>query len=123
MKNQDILSCYEGLQNLRKAAIQRVPARVSFAIVRNIKILQPIVEDLQSVYNELVLKYANPIEEDRYQIKDGLIGEFNKEITNLYTQDTEVAIVKIKFSDIENLMLSLDETEALYFMVEEDEEA
>jgi hypothetical protein len=66
MKNSDIMSCYEGLTNLRQGANRRLPARTSFAIIRNLKTLQPIVEDIQTAYNELIIKYAEPVEGDRY---------------------------------------------------------
>ena len=121
MKNSDIMSCYEGLQSLRQAANRRLPARTSFAIIRNLKTLQPIVEDIQTAYNELITKYAEPVEGDRYQVKSGCLQDFNREATNLYSVDTEVSIVKIKFSEIENLDFTLSETEALYFMIEDGE--
>ena len=121
MKNSDIMSCYEGLTNLRKVANRRLPARTSFAIIRNLKTLQPIVEDIQTAYNELVLKYAEPVEEGQYKVKPGCLEDFNREATNLYNVDTEVSIVKIKFSEIENLDFTLNETEALYFIIEEGE--
>lgn len=121
MLNKDIMSCFEGLQNLRQAASRRLPARTSFAIVRNIKTLQPIVEDIQSAYNELIMKYAEPIEGDKFRVKEENMAEFTTELTNLYSLDTEVSIIKIKFTDIENLDFSLEETEALYFMIEDGE--
>ena len=121
MRNQDIISSFEGLQKLRQAANRRLPARTSFAIVRNIKTLQPIVEDIQAAYNELIMKYAEPIEEDKFRVKEENKTEFTTEHKNLYSLDTDVSIVKIKFTDIENLDFSLEETEALYFMIEDGE--
>ena len=121
MLNKDILSTFEGLQSLRQEANRRLPARTSFAIVRNVKTLQPIVEDIQSSYNELIMKYAEPIEGEKYRVKEENMGEFTTELNNLYSLDTEVPIIKIKFSDIEDLDFSLEETEALYFMIEDGE--
>lgn len=121
MLNKDIMSCFEGLQNLRQAASRRLPARTSFAIVRNIKTLQPVVEDIQSAYNELIMKYAEPIEGDKFRVKEENMTEFTTELNNLYNLDTEVSIIKINFADIENFDFSLEETEALYFMIEEGE--
>ena len=121
MTNKDILSCFEGLQKLRQAADRRLPARTSFAIVRNIKTLQPIVDDFRESYQELLDKYGEPIENDQYQIKLENVTIFNDELNNLYNLDIDLDIVKIKFSDIENLDFSLEETEALYFMMEDGE--
>lgn len=119
MTNKDILSCFEGLQKLRQAADRRLPARTSFAIVRNIKTFQPIVEDFQDAYRELLNKYADLIDGDRYQVKEENLAIFNTELDNLYNLDIDCQIVKINFADIENLDFSLDETEALYFMIED----
>lgn len=121
MTNKDILSCFEGLQKLRQAADRRLPARTSFAIVRNIKTLQPIVDDFRESYQELLDKYGDPIENDQYQIKTEHLQDFNDELNNLYNLDISLDIVKIKFSDIEDLDFSLEETEALYFMIEDGE--
>ena len=121
MTNKDILSCFEGLQKLRQAADRRLPARTSFAIVRNIKTLQPIVDDFRESYQELLDKYGDPIENDQYQIKPEYLQDFNDELNNLYNLDISLDIVKIKFSDIEDLDFSLEETEALYFMIEDGE--
>lgn len=121
MLNSEILNTYEGLRRLREGASKQLPARPSFAIIRNLKTLQPIVEDIQTAYNDLLLKYAEPVEGDRFKVKEGCFETFNAEIANLYNLDTEVNIVKIKFNDIENLDFSLDEIEALYFMIEDGE--
>lgn len=121
MLNKDIISCFEGLQNLRQAANRRLPARTSFAIIRNLKTFQPIVEDIQSTYRDLVDKYAEPIDNEHFRVKEENIKIFSDESNALYNLDTEVPIVKIKFSDIENFDFSLEEVEALYFMIEEGE--
>lgn len=121
MTNKEILSIYEGLQKLRESANRRLPARTSFAIIRNLKTLQPIVEDIQTAYSELIYKYAEPVEGDKFKVKDGCLETFNTEVTNLYAVENDVPIIKIKFSDIENLDFTLAETEALYFMIEDGE--
>ena len=121
MRNQDILTSFEGLQKLRQAATMRLPARTSFAIVRNIKTLQPIVEDIQSTYNDLVRKYAEPVEDNQYKVKESEAEIFSRELTNLYNYDTEVTLMKIHFSDIEALDFSIEEIEALYFMIDDGE--
>ena len=121
MLNKDIITSFEGLQKLRQEASRRLPARTSFAIVRNIKALQPIVEDIQSSYNDLIMKYAEPVEGDKFRVKEENMIEFTTELNNLYSLDTDVAIMKIKFADIENLDFSLEETDALYFMIEDGE--
>ena len=122
MKNQDIMNCYEGLNSLRESSSTRFPARVSYAIIRNIKMLNSIIEDIQTAYNEIVTKYATPIENDptRFKVPEENITLLTEEMDKLYKMDTDVNLVKIKFSDIESLSLSLKETEALMAIAEEE---
>ena len=122
MKNQDIVTCYEGLNSLREGDSTHFPARVSYAIVRDIKTLKPIIEDIQMAYNEIVTKYAAPIEDDptRFKVPEENISILNEEMGKLYKMETDVNLVKIKFSDIESLSLSLKETEALMAITEEE---
>ena len=121
MLNKDIISCFEGLQSLRQAASRRLPARTSFAIVRNIKTLQPIVEDIQSTYRDLIAKYAEPVDDEHFKVKEENIQVFTNEANALYNLDTDVPVAKIRLADIENLDFSLEEIEALYFMIEDRE--
>ena len=67
------------------------------------------------------MKYAEPVEGDKFRVKEENMTEFTTELNSLYSLDTDVPIVKIKFADIENLDFSLEETEALYFMIEDGE--
>lgn len=122
MKNQDIITCFDGLANLREGSSTRFPARVSYAIARNIKLLQPIVEDIQTAYNGLINQYAEPIEGEptKFKVKENNITILNEEVTKLYNMETDVSLVKIKFSDIESLELSIKDTEALMLMIEEE---
>ena len=97
MLNKDIMSCFEGLQNLRKATDRRLPARTSFAIIRNIKTLQPIVEDIQSTYRDLVDKYAEPIDNEHFRVKEENIKKMIKIIPDL-----EFAITSLEDPKEEN---------------------
>ena len=44
MLNKDIVTMYRGLTSLASDLETKLPAKVSFAIVRNIKLLTPIVK-------------------------------------------------------------------------------
>ena len=49
MLNKDIVTMYRGLTSLASDLETKLPAKVSFAIVRNIKLLTPIVEDIDFI--------------------------------------------------------------------------
>ena len=120
MLNKDIITTYTNLASLRESSQQRFPARVSFAITRNIRLLQPIVEDFDASRRELILQYGTPTgEDDQYIIND--IPAFNKEASDLENADTEVNLTKINISDIESLDLTVQEMDALYPMIREEE--
>ena len=122
MKNQNILEVVRKLQTLQTSNGIRFNAQVSFAIIRNIHMLEPIAQDIQDAYGMLVRKYGEPIEGENgeFKIKSENLPAFKEEVKILEDMDTSVNIVKIKFNDIKNQMLSVQEMDALYFMIEED---
>ena len=119
MLNQDILNNYEQLKTVCEKAVIKFPATVSFTIIHNLRKMQPIVEDIQATYDNLVLKYADRIDSNCFKVPEQNREAFNKEVNALYSIDTEIQISKIQFSDIKDLMISLQEMDALYFMIEE----
>ena len=124
MKNQDIINCYKGLAEMRKAPMRRLPGRTCFTIIKNMKTLEPIVESIEAAYNEIVLKYADPVdgETNSFQVREGQKENLTQELNELYNIDTEVNLTKIQLSEIAKCDCSINEMEALYLMIEEDEE-
>lgn len=127
MKNFEIVNIFSGLTKLRKSDIQTLPTKVSFAIIRNYRNLQPIVEDYEKVKMQLVLDNGgteDPNKPGVYTIsnkdKDEL-KKINKELESLMNVDNpNVNLVKIKLSDLDNINLSLDNMDCLYSIIEED---
>ena len=124
MKNQDIIDNVQKLRTLQDSTTIRFGARVSFAIIRNLHILEPIAQDIQNAYSILIQKYGKPIqdEDNSYKINVEDLDTFKQEIKNLENIDTAVNIIKIKFSDIEHQSLSVKEMDALYFMIDTEED-
>lgn len=124
MKNQDIINCYKGLSEMKKAPMRRLPARTCFTIIKNMKTLEPIVESIEATYNEIVLKYADPIngENNNFQIREGQKEALTQELEELYNIDTEINLTKIQLSEIAKCDCSINEMEALYIMIEDNEE-
>ena len=125
MLNKEIIGNYRKLNELRQNGSTRFPAQVSFAIIRNIKMLQSIVDDIEKTYNDLVLQYADPIDEpnnkhENYRVKPEFIETFNKEIQQLEQINVDLNLILIPFSEIQDLNLSLKEMDALFFMIKEE---
>lgn len=119
MLNKDIVTMYRGLTSLASDLETKLPAKVSFAIVRNIKLLTPIVEDIDFARQSVAATYGIEAE-DGYSIPEQQIDTVNQELTAIAETEVDVPIVKVKMSDIENLNISVGIAEALEFMIEEE---
>ena len=119
MLNKDIVTMYRGLTSLASDLETKLPAKVSFAIVRNIKLLTPIVEDIDFARQSVAATYGVEVEAG-YSIPEQQIDTVNQELTAIAETEVDVPIVKVKMSDIENLNISVGIAEALEFMIEEE---
>ena len=119
MLNKDIVTMYRGLTSLASDLETKLPAKVSFAIVRNIKLLAPIVEDIDFARQSVAATYGVEVE-GGCSIPEQQIDTVNQELTAIAETEVDVPIVKVKMSDIENLNISVGIAEALEFMVEEE---
>lgn len=124
LKNKDIIEYYEELSASFKDNTKYLPAKISFIIQKNIKMLKELSEEIYSARNNIIQNYGIQDEED----KDSFIipKEFQeitqKELDDLIEMEQEVSILKLKFSDIENLEFTMNQMEALMFMIEEEVE-
>lgn len=119
MLNKDIVTMYRGLTSLASDLETKLPAKVSFAIVRNIKLLTPIVEDIDFARQSVAATYGVEVD-GGYSIPKQQIDTVNQELTAIAETEVDVPIVKVKMSDIENLNISVNIAEALEFMIEEE---
>ena len=120
--NRDIITMYQGLQQLASNEGMRLPARVSFAVVRNLKILIPIIEDIDMARQSIAETYGtldvdNPTQ---YRIPENNRDTVNQELDAIMETEVDVPLVKIKMTEIEDLNISIAMAEALMFMVEEE---
>lgn len=120
MLNKDIVTMYRGLTSLASDLETKLPAKVSFAIVRNIKLLTPIVEDIDFARQSVAATYGVEVDGGGYSIPEQQIDTVNQELTAIAETEIDVPIVKVKMSDIENLNISVGIAEALEFMIEEE---
>lgn len=118
MLNKDIVTMYNGLMSLVSDET-KLPARVSFAIVRNIKLLTPIVEDINLSRQSVAEAYGIKIDEG-YSIPQQQVDTVNQELAAIAEMEVDVPIVKIKMADVENLNISVGVAEALGLMMEEE---
>lgn len=120
--NRDIITMYQGLSQLASNEGMRLPARVSFAVVRNLKMLIPIIEDIDMARQSIAETYGtldidNPTQ---YRIPENNRDTVNQELAAIMETEVDVPLVKIKMTEIEDLNISIAMAEALMFMVEEE---
>lgn len=120
--NRDIIIMYQGLSQLASNDEMRLPARVSFAVARNIKVLIPIIEDIDMARQSIAETYGtldvdNPTQ---YRIPENNRDTVNQELDAIMETEVDVPLVKIKMTEIEDLNISIAMAEALMFMVEEE---
>lgn len=122
MKNKEIMVVFEGLQNTRNDTSIKFSARTTFAIVKNMKMLESIVDALIESKNQLLQKLGVPDESNpgSYFIPEENREILTKELETLDSIENEIKFQKIKWEDIKNLNLSIQAMEALYPMIEEE---
>lgn len=122
MKNKEIMVVFEGLQNARNDTSIKFSARTTFAIVKNMKMLESIVDALIESRNQLLQKLGVPDESNpgSYFIPEENREILTKELETLDSIENEIKFQKIKWEDIKNLNLSIQAMEALYPMIEEE---
>lgn len=122
MKNKEIMVVFEGLQNARNDTSIKFSARTTFAIVKNMKMLESIVDALIESKNQLLQKLGVPDESNpgSYFIPEENREILTKELETLDSIENEIKFQKIKWEDIKNLNLSIQAMEALYPMIEEE---
>lgn len=120
MLNKDILIMYEGLTKLAQDTDIVFPAKISFAVARNIKTITPIVNDLEVSRLQVLHRYGTKNSENSFSVPLDKVDECNKELDALANMDIEVPLVKIKLSDLEDLKFSIMIAQAFEFMLEEE---
>lgn len=120
--NRDIITMYQGLSQLASNEEMRLPARVSFAVVRNLNVLIPIIKDIDMARQSIAETYGtldvdNPTQ---YRIPENNRDTVNQELDAIMETEVDVPLVKIKMTEIEDLNISIAMAEALMFMVEEE---
>lgn len=123
MTNQEIYLTFQNLYRLRECDSMRFPARVSFAIIHNMKQLAPIVSAYEDTKTLLLQENGSPSDEqaNTFIISPDKISYVTQELSALDSLEVEVSIQKIKMSDLDGLELSLQDMDALYFMIDEEE--
>ena len=118
MTNQEIMELYYGLDNIFKKDDLRFPAKVSFALLRDWRLIDPIIQDLERARFDILSAHGALQEQDGNQvfIPNDLASAqiIEKELDDLFSVENNIDLYKIPISDIENMELSMQELDGLY---------
>lgn len=121
MKTIELLKIREGLSKFDQK--KDLPAKAIYAISRNQHKIDEALEPYEETRIKLVQKYGKKVEGDKYVINgDNKEPEkfegFMKEITEIQQAETEdIKFATISIKDIEKLSMSLEDMNAIYFMI------
>jgi len=122
MKNREIIEHINALGNFTK---DKLPTKLSFAVVKNFNKLKSVYKDYDEARVLLVEKYAE--KDNKGEIvrndngtevfKEGCLSDWNKEVNELLDINVEFDIHLVDFAVIENLQMSVMDIEAIEFMI------
>lgn len=124
LMNEEVVSMYYGLQSLANDKTVKLPARVAYTIIKNIKTLEKIVQAVETTRQALLQQNGEldmTAPQAAYKIPKDKIDYVNKELNDLGKVENEIKLATIKFSDIEDKELSVSCMDALYPMIENGE--
>lgn len=124
MNNKDIYSYNQKLNTVFNSDnIQAIllPAKISFFIQKNKLILNMNADLIEEMRKNVIIKYGIYNEaDDSYNFTNESRNLANKELEELMNIDQDINFSKIKLSDLEGLEFTLEQMDALMFMIEED---
>lgn len=121
MSNKDILEITEGLSNIVQDQ-SCLPASVSYSVIRNLKILSSIAEDIYNERKKIIERYGEQVDDITYSIPEQKRDAANKELNNLLAVNTSVPLATFSIDILQGYDIPLKVMNILYFMVEADEE-
>lgn len=121
LTNNEILESYLGLKEFKQKDIT-LPVKLSYLLVRNQKLLESYVVDIEKIRLELVHKYGEEVENGEYKVKQTHIKTFSKELKELLEVENDLSLTTISEKDFVNMSVNLStkDVENLLFLVEQE---
>ena len=119
LTNEEIYLINQKLNSSFEQSKQYLPARINFYIQKNKKIIADLAFVIEESRNAIILEFGSPDEEGKVIIPKDKIQEANKELIDLFSIKQEIDIELIDLEAIENYSFTMDQMEALMFMIEE----
>ena len=118
LTNSQIFNLYEAIGQLKEI---NLPIRMSFQLIKNLKLLEPYYTSIQEVRNSVLVKYGYD-GTPNFQFAQEKIEDINKELMEILEIENEVAVSQIWMVDLEKALPQAPLTllEALYPIIGEE---
>ena len=124
MSNSNIYNLMQELQsNFNSSKDFYLPTVINFAIQKNLVALTEVGKIIESVRNDIGVKYGTYEKDDQgghFFIPEENRSEAEAELKKLMELEQIVEIRKIHLSDLSNVQLTTQQMQALLFMIEEE---
>lgn len=118
---------YQHAQHLNKSFAdkdQSLPARFNFYIQRNMRLLIQLTEEIEESRMHIVTRYGNLAQDGQsYIINPEHIATAQQELDDLFAIKQEVNLTLIPEEYLtDNIVLSMEQMDALFFMIQENQD-
>lgn len=119
MKNNEILQYASALNIAFQDIKQNLPAKVNFCIQKNAATLLPLAREVEEARSKVFQQYGELQEDGSIKIPPENIAIASEELNGLFDIDQEVKILKFSIEALGNTELSMEQMNAIMFMIEE----
>lgn len=120
MKNSEIYSTARVLNNFNFDREQRIPAKVSFYLTKNIKAFVNSAMELEQARIDIIKNYGSINEEEEIRVDEDKVELAQKELDDLFSTEQEIECRKIPLSWFNDIDLTVEEIDMISFMIEDD---
>lgn len=120
LTNVQIYSYAQELNGAFTDKNQYLPAKIGFCIQKNAQTLLTLAQEIEERRMELLRHYAVTDEEGNMSVPEDKVAQANEDLQGLLDVTQEVNVLTIDINKIADLELSMEQINALMFMVEGD---
>lgn len=126
MSNTEIYNTATALSELFSTMVQaemKLPVKVNFYFQKNMNSLIAMAQELEQERTNIIMKYGTPTPEDpeRVMIDPEKLDDANKELSDLFSLEQEVAINAIELDWFDGINMTPQQVNAITFMIKDEE--
>lgn len=97
---------------------QHLPVKLNFSILKNSQFLSTLAQEIEEARINIIKHYGEIQEDGNIKVPEDKIAIANQEIEDLFSIEQEVNILKVDIESFGDLQLSIEQMNAIMFMVE-----